>query len=120
MPWIYKSKLGSRKYKDYEEETLLKAIGDCKKPGMSIAEVAKIYKVPHRTLRNKVGGQHSKSHGGQCALPSVLEDVLVKHLSTCADYGMPLEWRDIKSLVKGILEMEKNCNKKIYRQHPRR
>ncbi|XP_055899500.1 uncharacterized protein LOC129928629 [Biomphalaria glabrata] len=113
MPRIYKRKLGSRKYKDYEEETLLKAIEDCKKPGMSIAEVAKIYKIPHRTLRNKVGGQHSKSHGGQCALPSVLEDVLVKHLSTCADYGMPLEWRDIKSLVKGILEMENIVIKKF-------
>ncbi|KAI8784184.1 hypothetical protein BgiBS90_015800 [Biomphalaria glabrata] len=68
MPRIYKRKLGSRKYKDYEEETLLKAIEDCKKPEMSIAEVVKIYKIPQRTLRNKVGGQHSKSHGGQCAL----------------------------------------------------
>lgn len=82
----YVRKSGSRRYKDYSEEVLLQAVQDCKHD--SLQSVSERYKIPLRTLWNKVKGLHKNSCGGKTVL-SPEEDDIVQHLLTCTDFGMP-------------------------------
>ncbi|GFS06952.1 tigger transposable element-derived protein 2 [Elysia marginata] len=102
MPRNHKRKSGSRRYRDYDEGTLLKAIEDCK--SCKIADVAQVYKIPIRTLRNKVNGAHNKSPGRPTALSKEFDDEIAKHLLTCSDFGMPLDKDDIRYMVKSALD----------------
>ncbi|GFO19478.1 Zinc finger protein [Plakobranchus ocellatus] len=94
--------VGSRNYRDYDEATLLKAIDECKK--CPVKDVAQIYKIPIRTLRNKIKGAHNKSPGRPTALIRDFEDMIAKHLLSCSDYGMPLDKDDIRYMVKAALD----------------
>lgn len=102
MPRTYKKMPGSRNYKNYTEETLLKAVQECKT--VPVKDVAEIYGIPIRTLRNKVKGLHTKTVGGQTSLTKELEETILAHVLKCTDYGMPLTPDDIKFMVKGVLD----------------
>ena len=97
-----KRKPGARNYKNYTEETLLKAIEECKK--VSIEDVSKIYNIRIRTLRNKVNGRHPKSVDGQAVLSAELGDKILDHTLKCSDYGMPMSADDIEFMVKMMLD----------------
>ncbi|GFS23328.1 hypothetical protein ElyMa_003387000 [Elysia marginata] len=100
MTLTYKRKPGARSYRDCDEEKMFKAINDCKHEDVSIADIVKSYNVPFRTLWNKVKGHHCKTVGGQTALSAEVEEELVHYLLVCADYGMPLQERDVKLIVQ--------------------
>ncbi|GFO16285.1 tigger transposable element-derived protein 6 [Plakobranchus ocellatus] len=102
MPRTHKRKPGSRNYKNYTEETLLKAVEECKR--IPVKKVAEIYGIPIRTLRNTVNGVHTKTVGGQTALSNELEETILAHVLKCIDYGMPLTPDDIKYMVKMVLD----------------
>ena len=104
MPRNHTRKPGSRRYRHYDEETLLKAIEDCK--SCKISDVALVYKIPIQTLRNKVNSAHSKSPGRPTALSKDFEDMIAKHLLTCSNFGMPLNKDDIGYMVKSAVDKE--------------
>ena len=104
MPRKYKRKEGAHRYKDYTDETLKLAVQECVELGKSCADVAEQYKIPIRTLRNKIKGLHSKKHGGQTVFNDRDEQTLVTNLLKCADYGMPLDTTDVKIFVQTYLQ----------------
>lgn len=72
----YKRRLGARRYRDYDEETLenaIRALGN----GRSSRQAETIYKIPRRTLLNKVKNKHSGSVGHPTMLTEVEERCLV-------------------------------------------
>ena len=91
----YRRKLGARKYKDYSEETLLTAITACKN-GMSSRTAEKKFKIPRRTLLNKLNSVHMKKVGHPTALQKDKEEAIVRHLLVCSEWGMPLSSMDVR------------------------
>ena len=70
-------------------------------------EVAIKYQIPVRTLRNKKAKRHMLSHGRQTALSSAEEEDIVKHVLACASFGLPLDSKDLRYLVKSYLDNSK-------------
>lgn len=65
MPRKYQRKAGSRKYTDYTEETLLECLNEIRNGRISHRNAEKKYKIPRKTIQNKLKGKHSKKPGHQ-------------------------------------------------------
>ena len=103
MPRTYIRKLGSRRYRDYSESTLSKAVAEIKR-GKSAYSVSKQFKIPYSTIYNKLKGRHSKPIGGQQRLSVECEKCLAAMLETLADWLVPITYEEIKFLVKNYLD----------------
>ena len=57
-----------------------------------------------RASQNKIKASHSKKIGGQRHLSDELEDQIVRAINTLADWKVPLEGLDIRSMVKNYLD----------------
>ncbi|GFO16141.1 alanine--tRNA ligase [Plakobranchus ocellatus] len=65
----------------------------------SIKAVAERHHIPFRILIMKQSEGRPKPCGGQTALTKDVKDALVNCLLLCAEFGMPLEKRDLKRVV---------------------
>ena len=61
MPRNYQRKTGARSYKNYTEETMMKALEDVPKLGLKGS--SRLHKIPYGSLFNKVYGKHNKPVG---------------------------------------------------------
>lgn len=100
MPRTYRRKLGARQYRNYSEEVLSQAIVDVLNGKLSVRQAATQYKIPRKTLGNKIAQKHNKKPGGQTVFSVPEEKVILQHILTCADWGMPLDSLDIRLIVK--------------------
>lgn len=104
MPRTYKRKPGARLYRDYSDEHLQNAMRECEAAGMATKNISKFYKIPIRTLRNKLRQRHTKTAGGQAVLNNVEESAVKRYCLLCAEYGMPLDTNDVQVIVKSYLD----------------
>lgn len=112
MPSKYKRRLGSRKYRDFSEETLQSAIEDIETNNLTYRAAADKYGIPKSTLERKFNKKHMKSPGGQTTLLAEEENILKRAIITASEWGFPLEKEDIKDLVHGyIMRQGKNAKK---------
>ena len=111
MPSKYKRRLGSRKYRDFSEETLQEALEDIRTNKLAYRVAADKYGIPKSTLERKFNQKNMKSWGGQTNL-SEEENILVQAIITASEWGFPLEKEDIKDLVHGYgMRQGKNIKK---------
>lgn len=103
MPRVYKRIPGSRKYVDYSEETLNKAINKYKNGMGTLKEVGEEYGIPYVTLYRKCKNLHSKNYGGQTVLSSSVENAIVKAILYASEWGYPFEGDDVRILVQNYL-----------------
>lgn len=103
MPRKYRRKLGARHYKDYSCDLLQQALLDIQQNGISVRAAAEKYKIPRRSLSNKLKAVHQRPAGGQTALTDAEEQDIIRNLLACADWGMPLDGMDIRILVQQYL-----------------
>lgn len=103
MPRNYKRKLGTRKYRDYSDERLSEAVNKVSSGVMSSYEAEKKFKIPRRSIENKVKNKHMRSIGAPTQLTDEEEKQLVDLLIVCAEFGYPLTEIDVRIVVQQYL-----------------
>lgn len=105
--YIAKGKKSTPNPRDMEE-----AIAELKK-GKSLRKVAEKYSLSTTTLhRHLKMGKQLKKKGGQTALSTEEEDVIVDRIKICSDWGYPIDSLTLRLLIKDYLKKER----KIVRQ----
>lgn len=103
MPRKQERAVGSRKYRDFSDETLSKALEELKK-GTSARKVAEMFSIPRTTIQRHVKGLQT----GKIGRPSVFsldeEKVITECVALCADWGFPLTSFDLRLIVKSYLD----------------
>lgn len=99
MPRVYTRTPGSRRYRDYTDETLAKAIGEVKR-GHSVSATSTKYGIPRKTLRNKIKGTHCNQHGGQKRLSDEAENALLTYIVMLTNWLIPLGGLEIRLLAR--------------------
>ncbi|KAF6216268.1 hypothetical protein GE061_000608 [Apolygus lucorum] len=106
MPRTYKRKVGSRRYKDYDEEKLQKCLSSIRSSQMSHREATKYYNIPRRTILNKPKENHMKKPGKQPIFSNAEETVFVDCIAKMSDYGFPLTEFDLRMIIKDYLQQK--------------
>lgn len=73
-------------------------------PGMSQRRAALIYGIPQQTLSDIICDRHPRSTGGQLALSEEEEIVIAENLATLGSWGFPLDFLEVRLIVKAYLE----------------
>lgn len=102
MPRNYKRPIGARKYKDYTDETLVKAVEEVKK-GVSLRKAAEQFGISRCALTAAVKG-NTKKVGRPFILSTDDQQILAECIGMSAEWGFPLTILDIRLIVKGYLD----------------
>jgi hypothetical protein len=87
----YVRRIGSRKYADYTEDTLAKAILDITTNKLTYRMASDKYQISKSTLQRKCNEKNMKSAGGQTRLSENEENIVSEAISTASDWEFPLE-----------------------------
>ena len=93
---------GARKYKDYSEGSLEKAVEAVRK-GLSCRKAAIEFGIARATLNRAVSGPINKP-GRPYVLPVEEQQKLAECISMAGEWGSPLTVLDIRLIVKGFLD----------------
>lgn len=104
MPNVYKRRPGARKYADYNEAQLEKALAEVAQGNLSIRGAAEKYSIPKSTIFGKYRGQHHRKYGGQTVLSEADEQKIVEGLLLAAEWGFPLNQLELRHIVKRYLD----------------
>lgn len=91
-----------RKYNQYPKEALEEAISDVKNDRLDLWEAAKHYKIPYKTLKNKVEGKHTGKVGAKCILSLEEENQIVNWIQQRARMGFPLAKDEVLEAARKI------------------
>ncbi|KAJ8970652.1 hypothetical protein NQ314_001090 [Rhamnusium bicolor] len=86
--------------------------------GISANAASKLFKIPRRTLDNKVIGRHTLKYGAPTVSSEIDERRLVDVLIACAEYGSPLTMLDLRMTVRDFLAKNSIVNKKFRNNMP--
>lgn len=103
MPRDYLHDPRSKIYKKTSHEALERALNDIKK-GMSYREASRVHDINYSVLYRHHKRPNLKKQGGQTALSDLEEQIILKQLITCADWGYPLDKYDLRVMVKTYLD----------------
>ncbi|XP_035690542.1 tigger transposable element-derived protein 6-like [Branchiostoma floridae] len=95
-------------YKTYSDAQMQEAISAVKE-GLTPNKASKLFKVPRKTLTDKLKGSHPLAHGGQTVLSKGDELALESYVAQMAEWGHPISVRILKALAGEIHERE--CKK---------
>nr|XP_039254787.1 jerky protein homolog-like [Styela clava]XP_039269740.1 jerky protein homolog-like [Styela clava] len=109
--------LGSRRYHDYSEKKLQRALEAIKR-GESQRNVAAQFNIPRSTLKNKLKLRHMKKFGGQTVLFAETEKILVEHCIAVSSFGFPIAQEDLRSIVKAYLDAKGVTVSKFHSNYP--
>ena len=116
MPRFHKRKPGSRRYLDFDDDQLKKAI-DAINSGSSQRDAAKRFGIPRSTLARRLKGTGKPKKPGR---PPVLtedeEKIIVHKTQVMCDWGYPLDGLDLRYLVKQYLD-RKGVNEKMFKNN---
>jgi len=104
MPNNYKRTPGSRTYRNFSSETLECALNEIRNKRLTYREASDKYSIPMSTLSRKKNKLNLKSYGGQTALTSIEEDVIVETILFAFDWGYPFDREEVKILIKSYLD----------------
>jgi hypothetical protein len=112
MPRTYERKPGARRYVDYTEQNVLDAIEAVKKGSLK-SHAAREYKVPLRTLYEKLRASESntlkmiRKPGGQPVFNQCEEKRFCDNLLACSDFGFPIHRDDLRAIITTYLTESK-------------
>lgn len=104
MGRVYKKKVGARQYKNYTQATVEEAVRRIRLNQLSLQEASDAYKIPRRTLWNKLRKRHLEKPGAPTSLTEVEERHIVDVLLASAEYGSPLTSFELRLIVKRYLD----------------
>ena len=105
MPRQHIRQPGARKYADYTNEDVEKAVNAVRK-GMSLRAAEAQFKIPMKTISNKVKNLHLQNYGRPTVFSEDEERQLVKLLQTCGEWGQPMDKMDLRVIAKTMLEKQ--------------
>ena len=96
----------SGKRKLWGEESMRKAVEYVQEGGGGLRKAARLYGVPHETLRRRVSGQVEEGcRPGPCTILTKSEELrLAKYVVDMADMGFGLSCNDIRSAAYKVAE----------------
>ncbi|KAK6167094.1 hypothetical protein SNE40_021198 [Patella caerulea] len=100
----YKRKVGSRSYRNYTEDALQNAIQAVQSKRLSVKKAAETYKIPRKTLGNKVNEKHLNKPGRPTVFSKAEEDLFCAALVTVQKWGFPFDLMDFRCMVKSYLD----------------
>ena len=103
MPCDYKRKPQSRRYNDYEDNAVIKAM-DAVNNGMSIKGAARLFEIAYGTLHNRLNIKHEKNIGAKLRIPIEVESEIVLLVDYLTELKVPLDGFDIRCIVKTLLD----------------
>ncbi|KAL5238438.1 hypothetical protein ACI65C_005848 [Semiaphis heraclei] len=104
MPNKYKKLLGSRKYKNYSDETLQKCLSEIKNKTITQREAERAYGISHRTINYKLKNLHNLKIGRPTVFADNEEKSFVDHIIVMSNYGFPIDKTDLGHIVKSFLD----------------
>ena len=93
----------SRKYGDYSQQQIDLAVAAVKK-GLSLRAAENKFKIPMKTISNKVRCAHVNRPGRPCVFSDAKEKEMVKMSQVCAEWGQPLDKLDLRMVAKKLLD----------------
>lgn len=112
----YVRKKGARDYLNYTADTLEQCLRAIESGKMSERMAAKVYSIPRSTIHNKRKKKHSGKHGGKRVFSDEVEDLFAHRVNIMCDWGFPLDYLDLKLIIKAYLE-KKKMNVKCFRNN---
>lgn len=110
MPRNYKRKLGSRTYSDYSNETLQECLREIISGRISQRKAAEKYKIPRRTIYNKIKSKHQNRPGKQPVFSSYEENEFTNCIISMAEFGFPVNLTELRHIIKNYLNQ---CGRQI-------
>ncbi|XP_072394976.1 uncharacterized protein [Diabrotica undecimpunctata] len=110
MPRTPKRILGSRRYADYTQETLQECLHEIRRGEISHRRAEEKYKIPRRTILNKLKGKHSKTPGRQNVFTPGEENQFVNCLIYMGEYGFSINTTELRNIIKNYL---KRCGRDV-------
>ena len=101
----YMRKLGARPYKNYSDEHVINAVRAVKR-GMLLRKAEEMYKVPMRSIKNKVDQVHMQKPGKPQILTEKEEKDLIEYAKLCADWGQPMSKMELRLTARSVLLLE--------------
>lgn len=104
MVRVYKRKVGARRYADYTPEVLEECLNAIRTGALSHRKASVQFKIPRRTILNKLKGYNKKPHGKQTVFSREEEESFVSYVEAMSDFGFPLTSEDLGYIVKAYLD----------------
>lgn len=109
----------SRPYRNYNVQTIESAVEKVKNGEVTMRAAAEHFKIPFGTLHNRSTGKHTKKPGG-ITIPTHEEEIaIIQNVTTCADWGYPLNVLDLRHITKAYLRQYWKTCSCLQRQSPR-
>lgn len=112
----YRRKPGARRYADYTPEQLLQCLESIRSGTLSHRKAADEFKIPRRTILNKLRGRHVKTPGHQPVFLPEQEAIFATYVNVMSDYGFPLTAIDLQHVIKSFLDRT-GRNVKIFKEN---
>lgn len=103
MPRIYKRKVGSRSYQNYSQQTLQLCLAAVRSGRMSQRKAEQEFKIPRRTIINKLKGNRNIRPGRPSVFSEEEEASFVNCILGFSEFGFPLDSMDLRMIVKSYL-----------------
>ncbi|CAH2085484.1 unnamed protein product [Euphydryas editha] len=103
MPRIYKADPRGKRYNKYDVNLIEEAVQAYKSGNKSLKYIADKFKIDKSVLYRHAT-RTMKRHGGQTVLSEETEEMIIKYINICADWGYPLDSLDLRFLVKHYLD----------------
>lgn len=116
---MHKRKAGSRKYVDYTSETLEKCLAAVKK-GMSQRKAEEIFKIPRRTINNKLKQKHALKPGYPPVFTEKEESSFVSCIHLVSAFGFPVDEFELRCIIKTYLNRQGKIVKRFKNNLPGR
>ena len=93
-----------RGYITYSEEALDKCLNSINSNQMSQREASETYGIPRSTIKNKLKNLHSNPVGRPLTFTNEEEKAIAARLVMWSNFGFPLDYADLKMIVKYFLD----------------
>lgn len=98
-----KKVLGSRKYRNFSNDQLIKAV-EAVRSGLSLRKAEEQFGVPRCSINRAINGKNTGKVGRPFVLNENDQNALAMCLCSAGDWGFPLTLYDIRLIVKAFLD----------------
>lgn len=103
MPRVYKRTPGSRRYGDYSDEKLNECLTSIRNRSMSTRKAELHFKIPRRTIMNKLKEQHPNKPGRQQIFNTEEESIFARCVFEMSEFGFPVDVFELRCIIHNYL-----------------
>lgn len=103
---------------EYSKDALAKAVDDVRSRKLRMKVAANTYKVPYKTLYDRVKYRRKEGRGRNTALLTIEEKTIAQHLAVLADSGAAWGTKDLCKFIHYFLESKKRVVSQFVNNYP--